>query len=102
MVIRKGLRMRRFTPAVAALILLPLCAAAQDSADVLARMKAMEARIEALEMEIQTLKGQPPVTCTAAAAPTPQPAPVAQAKAPQTQAAAAEAQAPQSAGVLGG
>ena len=33
---------------------------AQDTAELLARMKAMEERIKTLEAEVQTLKGQPP------------------------------------------
>ena len=38
--------------------LCPLTAVAQDSAELLARMKAMEDRIKSLEAEVQTLKGQ--------------------------------------------
>jgi hypothetical protein len=60
-----------------------LCAAAlpaQDTTELLNRMKAMEDRIHALEAEVQTLKGQQ----TAAVAPQPQPAAVA---APVAQAA---------------
>ncbi|HTD45467.1 MAG TPA: hypothetical protein VK687_14860, partial [Bryobacteraceae bacterium] len=92
--------MKRFTLVLAAAVVLPLCAAAQDSADVLARMKAMEDRIQALEMEIQALKGQPAGAPAVAATPA---APVA-AQAPQTALAAqAQAQAglPQTS-VLGG
>jgi len=89
--------MKRFMFVVA--VVFPLCAAAQDS-EVLARMKAMEDRIQALEMEIQALKGQP-AGSPAAAAP---PAGPTAAQAPQT-ALAAQAQAqgaqPQ-ASVLGG
>ena len=88
--------MKRFTLVLAAAVVFPLCAAAQDSAQVLARMKAMEDRIQALEMEIQALKGQQP-----AGAPAPAPA---LAQAPQTALAAqAQAQAglPQTS-VLGG
>jgi hypothetical protein len=33
---------------------------AQDTAELLARMKAMEERIKSLEAEVQTLKGQQP------------------------------------------
>src|SRR5260370_1029591 len=85
---------KRFTLLLAAAVVFPLCAAAQDSADVLARMKAMEDRIQALEMEIQALKGQPAGAPAAAATPA--------AEAPQT-ALAAQAQAglPQTS-VLGG
>jgi len=46
---------------------------AQDTTELLNRMKAMEDRIHALETEVQTLKGQQ----TAAVAPQPQPAAVA-------------------------
>lgn len=45
---------------------------AQDTTELLNRMKAMEDRIHALETEVQTLKGQQ----AAAVAPQPQPAPV--------------------------
>jgi hypothetical protein len=45
---------------------------AQDTTELLNRMKAMEDRIRALETEVQTLKGQQ----TATVAPQPQPAPV--------------------------
>jgi hypothetical protein len=64
--------MKRFTLVLAAAVVFPLCATAQDSAEVLARMKAMEDRIQALEMEIQALKGGPagaPATPAPAAAP---------------------------------
>jgi cell division protein FtsB len=61
--------------------LCPFAAVAQDSAELLKRMQAMEERIKALEAEVQTLKGQP------AAAPTPAPA---------------VAQAPQAPATLGG
>jgi hypothetical protein len=48
----------------AALLALPL--AAQDTTELLNRMKAMEDRIKALEAEVQSLKGQaPPVTAAA-------------------------------------
>ncbi|HEV2202634.1 MAG TPA: hypothetical protein VGR73_22675 [Bryobacteraceae bacterium] len=81
--------MKRFTLVLIAAAVFPLCAAAQDSAEVLSRMKALEDRIQALEQEIQVLKGQPPAV--SAAAPAPQPAP---AEAPQVAA--------QSTSVLGG
>src|SRR5260370_24994901 len=42
--------------------LCPLTAVAQDSAELLARMKAMEDRIKSLEAEVQTLKGQQAAT----------------------------------------
>jgi len=49
--------------------LFPVGAMAQDSADLVGRMKAMEDRIVALETEIRTLKGQQAATVTPAAAP---------------------------------
>ena len=55
-----------------------LAAAAQSSAELLARFKAMEDRIKALEAEVQELKGQQAATTaalTAAAPATPTPAP---------------------------
>ena len=57
--------------AVGVLALTCAAARAQDNADLLARMKAMEDRIQTLEAEIQQLKGGPP------------PAPPAPAAAPQ-------------------
>ena len=39
---------------------------AQDTAELLTRMKAMEERIKTLEAEVQTLKGQPPAPATPA------------------------------------
>ena len=51
------------------LFLLPVASRAQDNAELLARMKAMEDRIHALEAEVQALKGG-----QAAATPTEQPA----------------------------
>src|SRR5258708_24885611 len=58
-----------------------ICAAAvgaQDNAEILARMKAMEERIKSLEAEVATLKSQPPPAVPAPAAepaPLPVPAP---------------------------
>jgi hypothetical protein len=67
-------------PALAGLMLcigpLPARAQAPDSAELLNRMKAMEDRIQALEAEIQTLKGQQGAA-TAAQPPQPAPAPAA-------------------------
>src|SRR6266851_1363264 len=75
--------------------LCPLTAVAQDSAELLARMKAMEDRIKSLEAEVQTLKSQPAATpATPAISPSPA---VAQA-APE----AATPQAPVSLGGAGG
>ncbi len=68
--------------------LYPLTAVGQDSAELLARMKAMEDRIKSLEAEVQTLKSQP---ATAPAAP-----------APTTVAQAPPAPAPQAPVSLGG
>jgi hypothetical protein len=86
--------MKRFTLVLIAAVVFPLCAAAQDSAQVLARMKVMEDRIQALEMEIQTLKEQS-AGASAAAAP-------AVAQAPQPAPAEAPQAAAQSTSVLGG
>ena len=58
--------------ALVASFLLATAVPAQDTTELLNRMKAMEDRIRALETEVQTLKGQQ----TAAVAPQPQPAPV--------------------------
>ena len=60
------MRIFMLAPAVAALFaaLLP----AQDTTELLNRMKAMEDRIQALEAEVQTLKAQPPGTVAAAVA----------------------------------
>ena len=70
------------------LVLAPLLASwcgcalwAQDSAEILNRMKAMEDRIRALEAEVQTLKGQK-AAVAAPAVPVAQPAPAAVAQAP--------------------
>ncbi|MEO8597519.1 MAG: hypothetical protein ABI759_29645 [Candidatus Solibacter sp.] len=71
------------------LVLAPLLAAwcgcglwAQDTTELLNRMKAMEDRIRTLEAEVQTLKGQPAAVVPAAPSPAPAPADVAQAPAP--------------------
>src|SRR5512140_445197 len=61
----------RFVIAAGMVCLFALQLSAQDSAELLARIKAMEERINALETEVRTLKGQPP-----AAAPQAAPAPV--------------------------
>src|SRR5438105_3326821 len=66
--------------AIIAASLYPLAAMAQDSAELLARMKAMEDRIVSLEAEVRSLKGQQPAT---AAIPRPAVA-QAPASAPQT------------------
>jgi hypothetical protein len=81
--------MKRFTLVLGAAVVFPLCVAAQDSAQVLARMKAMEDRIQALEMEIQALKGGQPAVSAAA-------------QVPQAAPAAAPQGAPQTTSVLGG
>jgi hypothetical protein len=56
----KGFRLFLLMPAFAC-----LCAA-QDTAELLNRMKAMEDRIKALEAEVQSLKGQPATPAVAA------------------------------------
>jgi hypothetical protein len=60
-------------PALALLlgILTPFAVVAQDSAELLARMKAMEDRIKSLEGEVQTLKGDQAATQAALTAATP-------------------------------
>src|SRR5438132_974401 len=63
----------KLTAPVLVACLFPFAAAAQQPAELLARMQAMEERIKALEAEVQTLKGQP------AAAPAPTVAQVPQA-----------------------
>jgi hypothetical protein len=50
-------------------------APAQDLAEILDRMKAMEARIQSLEAELQELKSRPEARAEAAAAPAPAQAP---------------------------
>jgi hypothetical protein len=70
--------MKLTVTALAVVCLGSLCAKAQDSSELLARMKAMEERIKSLEAEVQTLKSQPaiapaPATPTAPAEPAPAP-----------------------------
>jgi hypothetical protein len=69
-----------------AVCLCPFAAVAQNSAELLARMQAMEERIKALEAEVQTLKGQPAAAPapTAAQAPPTAPAELAPPQAPVT------------------
>ena len=64
-------------PGFAALVvcLSPLAVLGQDSAELLARMKAMEDRIKSLEAEVQELKGQQAAVTAALTAATPAPAP---------------------------
>src|ERR1700730_6962029 len=50
-----------------------LAAVAQDSGELLARMKAMEDRIKSLETELQELKGRQAATTAALTAATPAP-----------------------------
>jgi hypothetical protein len=59
------MRMFMLAPAVVALFAVQL--PAQDTTELLNRMKAMEDRIKALEAEVQTLKAQPPGTVATAA-----------------------------------
>jgi hypothetical protein len=62
----------------------PLATLGQESADLLARMKAMEDRIKSLEAEVQDLKGQQVAMTAALTAATPAaPAPAAPAAQPQ-------------------
>ena len=79
------------------------CLQAQDNGELLNRMKAMEARIQSLETELKTLKGeQAALTAAVTAQPTPpaqaQPAPAAAAPG----VAGAESAAQPSLGGLGG
>jgi hypothetical protein len=69
------MRMFLLTPIVAGLFAFP--AAAQDSTELLNRMKAMEERIKALESEVRTLKaGQPAASAAVVPAPPAAPEPV--------------------------
>jgi cell division protein FtsB len=70
---------RRFALAFAVVLELASALQAQDNAELLQRMSAMEQRIKALEAEIQTLKGQQPAPApvTPPAAATPPAAPLA-------------------------
>ena len=52
--------MRRIVFALVTLWVAPILLPAQDNAELLNRIKAMEERIRALESEVQALKGQPP------------------------------------------
>jgi hypothetical protein len=93
-------------PALALLlgIFAPFAVVAQDSAELLARMKAMEERIKSLEAEVHTLKGDQAATQAAltTATPTAAPAPtVAQTSLPP-EAPAAVSQAPTILGGAGG
>ena len=85
-------------PALAVVVgcLSPLAAHAQESSELLTRMKAMEERIQALEAEVRTLK-QSQTAATAAPAPT-----VAQTPAPAPTRETAPAQAPATLGGAGG
>src|SRR5438270_13571330 len=85
-----------------------LCA--QDTTELLNRMKAMEDRIKSLESELQAVKGQQAALTAAMTAaqpstpqsPTPAPAQAATAQAPAAQATAGEPTAPPALGGLGG
>src|SRR5450755_609834 len=91
-------------PALALLlgILTPFSVVAQASAELLARLKAMEDRIKSLEAEVQTLKGDQAATQAALTAATPAVTPnVAQAAAP-VEVPAAVSQTPTSLGGAGG
>ena len=71
--------LRRFALVFAVVLELASALQAQDNAELLQRMSAMEQRIKALEAEIQTLKGQQPAPVPVAppAAATPPAAPLA-------------------------
>jgi len=90
--------------AMAWVCLAPLAAVAQDSAELLNRMKAMEDHIKSLETEIQELKGQQAATTAALTAATPA-APAsapAQAQSPVPPAPVEQAAAQQPSVALGG
>ena len=93
----KGLNVLRL--AVIGACLYPVAAVGQDSADLLARMKAMEDRIKSLEAEVQTLKGQ---QSAAAVAQLPPPAAPAQPEAAQAAPALPQPQQPVALGGAGG
>ncbi len=74
--------LHRLMLATAASFLLAASLPAQDNAELMKRMKAMEDRIHALEAEVQSLKGQPATTTAAAAIPPPPQEPAPPAPAP--------------------
>lgn len=86
--------MRLILLALSASFLFPALVAAEDTAELLNRMKAMEDRIKALEAEVQQLK--------AAKGPEAAPAPAQQAAVPAAPAAVPVQQVPETAGVAGG
>jgi hypothetical protein len=86
----------------AALALVAAQLPAQDNAELLRRMQAMEERIKALEAEIATLKGQPPAAAPAPAAVAPQEPVPAPAAVPAQEPAAVAPQEPAQAPSLGG
>ena len=63
---------RRFVIAAGIACMFAVQLGAQDTAELLARIKAMEDRINALETEVRTLKGQPAQSPPAPAVPAPQ------------------------------
>jgi hypothetical protein len=78
--------MRFFMSAPALACLFAGSIAAQDNTELLSRMKAMEERIQALEAEVQTLRGQQTAAVPAAPAPAvPAPAAAAEPAAPEQQ-----------------
>src|SRR5690348_14312245 len=79
-VVPRGEILRRVLLAPLIICSLPAVLGAQDTAELLKRMKAMEDRIQGLEAEVQTLKGQLAAT---APAPAPNPAPAQAAAQPQ-------------------
>ena len=84
------------TPIVACLFAFPV--AAQDTTELLNRMRAMEERIKALEAEVQTLKAGLPAAMVPAPAPPAAPEPVP----PPAQMAGQTAAAPSLGGAAGG
>ena len=76
------MRIFMLAPLAACLLTVPL--RAQDTAELLNRMKTMEDRIKALEAEVQALKGQQPTVAATPALPPVAPEPIA-AQAPAAQ-----------------
>jgi len=87
---------------LASLLLRPLPAAAQESTDMAARMKAMEDKIKALEAELQALKSDQAAMQAALTAATPAPAPATQQAATPAEVATAATATQQQSVALGG
>src|SRR5215472_2351722 len=100
---RTGEQFMNHRLAILALALTPLAATAQDSSELLSRMKAMEARIQSLEAEVLALKSEKVAAQAPSAVPaTPAPATAEPAPPAAPAESAAVAQAPVSLGGAGG